>query len=99
MSWPEFRRWGAYYQVEPWGEDLADLRNALLRKDVCMIMGGKAIQNEPVKSFMAHPDRSQPRPVMTNDQMRAAFMVGKAQHNAAIESAGHPKFPAHNGKP
>lgn len=97
MSWPEFRKWRAYYQIEPFGEERADLRIALLRKDVCTIMAGKAIEREPIESFMACPDRSAPRPVMTDEQMQANFMVGMATHNAAIKAAEHPRFPANNG--
>ena len=96
MSWREFREWAAYYQIEPFGDSFADLRNALLRKDLACMFNDKA-RREPITEYMACPDKSAPRPVMTNDEMRANFLVGMATHNAAVKAAKQPKFPATNG--
>ena len=60
-------------------------------------MVDKKAQREPIESFMACPDKSAPRPAMTNEQMRANFLVGMATHNAAVKGAKQPKFPANNG--
>lgn len=55
----EFAYWCAYYRLEPWGEDRADTRAAIVAATIAASHGGK---NVKVENFMAHkPDRTKPK--------------------------------------
>jgi hypothetical protein len=52
MSEAEFRRWMAYYQIEPFGEERADLRNALLCLTIAQVHGAKQAKKLKLSDFV-----------------------------------------------
>ena len=54
-------RWWRYFQVEPWGDTSAELRNAQLRQTIYATTPG--IKKVPTLRELV-PDRQRPRPKM-----------------------------------
>lgn len=72
----EFAEWQAYYTIEPFGEERADYRNAILCALIANALGKK---REP-KHFM--PDfTAEPKPPQPLAQMRAMMNLYTALHN------------------
>ena len=79
LSYAEFQEWGLYYQIEPWGEDRADLRAGIIASTIANYAGkvraDKADLALPA-DFMPYLDRSEPeapaddRP-LTDDELAA----------------------------
>ena len=69
----ELAEWMAYYTLEPWGEDRADLRSAIVAS---LIHNTNAKRSRPVRDFMAYQE---PRPPQTPDEMREAMKLYAAR--------------------
>lgn len=57
MSAREFAEWMAYSQIEPWGEERADLRAALICKVLADINTPAGKQRAKLEDFMLKFDR------------------------------------------
>lgn len=79
----EFTDWLAYYQLEPFGEERADLRHAVLCALVANIFRGKG-RRAKLTDFMPRFDE-EPRPQSLAD-MRAVMERFTAAHNAACKA-------------
>ena len=66
MSAQEFAEWIAYSQVEPWGEQRADLRAALICKILADINAPKGKAAPKLEDFMLKFERKE---AQTTDQM------------------------------
>ena len=82
MSSMEFAEWIAYSQVEPWGEERADLRAALICKILADINTPKGKQPMKLTDFLLKFDRE--KPTQTVDEMIGTV----AQINAIYEAQG-----------
>ena len=81
MTHAEFMSWLAYYRLEPWGEERADLRTGILASTVANCHAGKRSRPFEPKDFMPHfgpPKR------MTGEEMGKKFAAFAAMHNARI---------------
>lgn len=67
MSSMEFTRWIAYSRVEPWGEERADYRAALICKTMADINTPKGKQPMKLEDFLLKFDRE--RPTQTTEEM------------------------------
>jgi len=67
----ELSEWQAYYSIEPFGEERADLRNAMLCTLVANAMRGKNSKAMTIKDFM--PD-FEPKKPMTDNQIKTILM-------------------------
>jgi len=85
ISAREFSEWLAYGQIEPWGEQRADMRNAL----VCCILAnahrGKNQAAFKVDDFMPEFDRQKPSP----EALKQKFEALAKLHNAKVKAAQH----------
>lgn len=52
VSERDFRQWMAYYSLEPFGEERADLRSAIVAATIANCMGGKKGRKYKPKDFM-----------------------------------------------
>lgn len=77
----EFTDWLAYYQLEPWGEERADIRNAILCALVANVFRGKG-RRAKLKDFLPRFDE-EPRPRQSLSDMRAVMERFTAAHNAS----------------
>jgi hypothetical protein len=57
MSSEEFTEWQAYYSLEPWGEDRADKRTALVAWVIAQVNGNKKAK---LNDFLACPPPEKP---------------------------------------
>ena len=79
LSYAEFQEWCLYYQIEPWGEDRADLRAGIVASTVANYAGRTRAEGaEPVRpaDFMPYLDRESPEPLanaqqLTDDELAA----------------------------
>ena len=67
MSAREFAEWMAYSQIEPWGEERADLRAALICKVLADINTPKGKQRAKLEDFMLRFDRE--KSTQTTEEM------------------------------
>lgn len=81
LSYREFREWCAYYQIEPFGEYRADLRNGILNATVSNIFStyaGTEQKAQPI-DFMPYadidigdqPEEHPPEQELTDEQLAA----------------------------
>jgi hypothetical protein len=82
MSSMEFAEWLAYSQIEPWGEERADLRTALICKVSADINTPAGKPRAKLEDFMLKFD--QERKAQTTDEMIGAV----AQISAIYEAQG-----------
>jgi hypothetical protein len=47
LSYTEFQEWCLYYQIEPWGEDRADLRAGIVASTLANVYAGKLRAETP----------------------------------------------------
>jgi hypothetical protein len=80
MSSMEFAEWMAYSQIEPWGEERADLRTALICKVSADINTPAGKPRAKLEDFMLKFDRE--KPTQTTDEM-----IGTAAQISAIYGA------------
>lgn len=72
----EFVEWMAYNQIDPFGEDRADLRNAITSMSVAR--GAGAGKNLKVSDFMPTFDKKK---AQTVDEMKAVLSMYSDAHN------------------
>lgn len=79
ISGPQFAEWLAYYQIEPWGDEPQDLRDAMM---VAAATGGK------VRDYMVHPEpeklKRQPIDVMKRTAEEIQKLLG-GKHGEASQ--------------
>lgn len=51
-SGQELAEWEAYYRLEPWGEERADLRSGVLASLICNALRGKSGKTRKPQDFM-----------------------------------------------
>lgn len=73
----EFAEWVAFYQLEPFGEERADLRAGIISSAVANYSGKI---NEPTRprDFMPHFGEQPERPRQTVEEMQARFRIASA---------------------
>lgn len=87
-SW-EFSHWVALYQMDPWGEERADLRNAMVCATLANIHRGKGSKRVTIGDYM---------PRFGEDVKESTeTMLAKARH--MMRSAGVRFIDAKTGKP
>lgn len=59
MDARELAAWRAFWRVDPWGDQRADLRQGVLASLVASMAGAKGKPPEPA-DFMTHPDPPPP---------------------------------------
>lgn len=71
VSSAELTAWYAFYQLDPWGEQRADLRNAMSMRQVAAINRDPKRQPQPpkVEDFMPYLRKPEPEP-LTPEQFR-----------------------------
>jgi len=79
MSAEQFYGWMEYAALEPFGEERADLRIAILDSLVANALGGKGKRFTP-RDFMPFAEDQQP----TTEALHSKFQVFAAMHNARI---------------
>ena len=77
----QFAEWRAYYQIEPWGEERADLRAGIIASTIANVNRGKGQKAFMPSDFMPDFDRK-PKQPMSDEQMFAVMTQFTAQHNA-----------------
>ena len=78
-TFSEFHQWVAYYEIEPFGEERADLRNAILAATVARIGGNK---NAEVSDFM--PTFTKQRKKQTTQEQANLFAAFAKAHNESM---------------
>ena len=89
MTWREFRYWAAYYKLEPWGAERADLAIAGLRQQLAGMLSDKA-RHIPIQAYMVSSGEV-PRGTMTDEAMRKEFVRGAKEWNAMLSSGARAK--------
>jgi len=83
ISSSEFSEWAAYSALEPFGEERADMRSAII---ACVIANSNRGKNQPpfkVSDFMPKFGRKKPQ---TWQEMKARFKTFAALHNEKIKN-------------
>jgi len=84
---PLFLEWMDYYDVEPFGEERADLRCAIIAQVVASSIPTKSRKRYKVKDFMPVFEK-QPsgatKPTQTTAQMQATFMAFAEAQNKTM---------------
>ena len=82
----EFSEWMAYYQLEPFGEERADLRNAQL---CCLYANSKTKKGKryKLKDFMPRFEKESPED--RNKRIRATLMAFAAAQNRMVKQRGN----------
>ncbi len=60
MSAREFTQWEAFYLLEPFGDDRADLRNAILCSTIFNLLKGKKVTAKTPQEFMPFLKKKKP---------------------------------------
>jgi len=77
ISPEEFNSWLAYYQIEPFGEDRADIRSAIIACTFANTMGSK---NSKMTDFMPKFEEQKDSPEI----LKKKFEVFARMHNKHI---------------
>lgn len=78
----ELTEWMAYFELEPFGEERSDFRNALLCSLIANVFRGKGRRAKP-KDFMPRFDE-EPKPRQSLTDMRRVMEAFTAAHNAKL---------------
>lgn len=70
MTYREFAEWAAYYRIEPWGEERADLRSGIQSATIANCNRGKNQQPFSPADFMPFAET---KPESGEDEIRAKF--------------------------
>ena len=73
--------WMAYYEVEPFGQERADLRSGIVASTVANVFGGKGQRSKP-SDFMPRFDSNKPQ--QSVEQMQQVFRA----FASAVEKRG-----------
>lgn len=79
MTMRQLREWMAYYEVEPWGEDRADLRAGIIAATTANVWRGRGPAAKP-SDFMPRFDGPAKQ---SQQEMHEIFAAYAAAHNAA----------------
>jgi len=97
MPLPLFLEWSAYDAVEPFGEERADLRCAIIAQVVASSIPTKNKKRFKVKDFMPSFEKQAKRHSgrkQTTEQMRATFLAfAEAQNKMVAQRKPMPKPP------
>ncbi len=77
----QFAEWRAYHQIEPWGEERADLRAGIIASTIANVNRGKGQKVFTPDDFMPHFN-AKPKQPMSEEQMAAVMTQFTSQHNA-----------------
>lgn len=72
LSYAEFQEWCLYYQIEPWGDERADLRAGIVASTVANYAGRQRADGaDPARpvDYMPYVDRSPPEPLADAQQL------------------------------
>ena len=78
----EFSEWMAYYRIDPWGEERADLRSGTICAVLANINSARGKSFKPGDFMFSESKKSRWQPV---DQQRATLLAFSRAHNAALE--------------
>lgn len=67
----ELSEWLAFYSIHPWGEERADLRQAVTSTVVANSLRGKNVRPYKIEDFLPVPSA---KPEQTADEMKALLM-------------------------
>ena len=82
----QYAEWRAYYEVEPWGEERADLRSAIIACTIANVHRGKGKAFEP-GDFMPEFDKPAKKQ-QTAAEMAAVMTTFAARQNAYVARKG-----------
>ena len=74
MTVRELGEWLAYYAVDPWGEQRADLRNGILAAQVANALGAEPRATPADFMLYREPREVSPPPADINAQVRTALL-------------------------
>lgn len=77
----QFAEWQAYYQLEPWGEERADLRAGIIASTIANVNRGKGQRAFTPSDFMPEFN-PKPKQRMSAEQMAAVMTKFTRLHNA-----------------
>lgn len=80
----QFIRWMAYARLEPFGEERADLRSAIIAVTMANAWRGKGSRAFKIEDFMPEFDK----PPQTWQEMRANFRAWGRAHNEMEKHRG-----------
>ena len=81
----EYALWRAYYEIEPFGEERADLRAAIIAMTIANVFRGRG-RSYKAEDFMPDFDRRVRR--QTNEQMWAILCVVAGMQNRKVAENG-----------
>ena len=82
----EFAEWQAYYELEPWGEERADLRAGIVASTIANVNRGKGKSFKP-GDFMPEFDKPAPKH-QTPEQMAAVMTMFAKRQNEYVARRG-----------
>ena len=82
----EFAEWLAYYELEPWGEERADLRAGIVASTIANVHRGKGKAFQP-GDFMPDFDKT-PKKAQTAAEMAAVMTRFTKLHNTYEKRRG-----------
>jgi hypothetical protein len=72
MSSLELSEWQAFYNLEPWGDERADLRSGLAASALCNLWTAKGSHRYKASDFLMNFEETEPQ---TPDQMKAMLQA------------------------
>lgn len=72
LSAPQLQEWVAYYELEPFGEERADLRAGIIAATSANVWRKKGRPALKPRDFMPHFDRHPDEPRQSQAEMKAA---------------------------
>ncbi len=94
---PLFLEWMDYYDVEPFGEERADLRSAIVAQVVASSIPTKSKKRFKVKDFMPSFEKKSKHSSggkQTAEQMKSTFLAfAEAQNKMVAQNKPMPKKP------
>ncbi len=79
----QFAEWQAYYELEPWGEERADLRAGIIASTIANVNRGKGQKAFSPGDFMPEFAKPPPKP-QTPAEMFAVMTTFAARQNAYV---------------
>lgn len=86
MTAKQFREWEAYYELEPFGEERADIRSAQICQMLANVNRGKNQQPYKLGDFLLKfDDDRQQRPQTVQEKLNAMTVIMRAMAEAEAE--------------
>lgn len=82
ISLPLVHEWAAYAEIEPFGEERADLRSGIIASVIANVVKGKGGRTLTPRDFMPQFDKPVRR--QTVQQMQSVFSAFAAVHNQRV---------------